>query len=143
MLFFWFFKNCELIKDSSLWRSNFIPSIHDSIIIIGLRSVTYTFGSRFTYKRWVRVLSKFEFELSWAIIPILFVGSQSVLIEVRIIIHILFVGSQSVSIEVRIIWYQSTGSKTSFLSLYLLFPVIIYLVPFVFFYSSFLFCDVH
>ena len=125
MLFFWFFKNCELIKDSSLWRSNFIPSIHDSIIIIGLRSVTYTFGSRFTYKRWVRVLSKFEFKLSWAIIPILFVGSQSVLIEVRIIIPILFVGSQSVSIEVRIIWYQSTGSKTSFLSLYLLFPVII------------------
>ena len=29
----------------------------------------------------------------------------------------IFVGSQSVSIEVRIIWYQSTGSKISFLSL--------------------------
>ena len=28
------------------------------IPIIGLRSVTYTFGLRFTYKRWVRVLSK-------------------------------------------------------------------------------------
>ena len=26
---------CELIKDSSLWHSNFIPSVHDSIIIIG------------------------------------------------------------------------------------------------------------
>ena len=29
----------------------------------------------------------------------------------------IFVGFQSVSIEVRIIWYQSTGSKISFLSL--------------------------
>jgi hypothetical protein len=25
------------MKDSSLWRSNFIPSVHDSIIIIGSR----------------------------------------------------------------------------------------------------------
>ena len=56
--FFWFFKNCELIKDSFLWRSNFIPSVHDSIIIIGSRSVTYTFGSRFIYKYWVRVSIK-------------------------------------------------------------------------------------
>jgi hypothetical protein len=30
-------KTCELINDSSLWRSNFIPSIHDSIIIIRSR----------------------------------------------------------------------------------------------------------
>ena len=52
MLFFWFFKNCELIKDYSLWHSNFIPSVHNSIVIIGSRSVTYTFGSRFTYKCW-------------------------------------------------------------------------------------------
>ena len=37
---------------------NFIPLVHDSIIIIGSRSITYTFGSRFAYKRWVRVLSK-------------------------------------------------------------------------------------
>ena len=56
--FFWFFKNCELIKDSFLWLSNFIPSVHDSIIIIGSRSVTYTFGSRFIYKYWVRVSIK-------------------------------------------------------------------------------------
>ena len=55
MLFFWFFKNCELIRDSSLWHSNFIPLVHDSIKIIGSRSVTYTFGSRFACKRWVRV----------------------------------------------------------------------------------------
>ena len=58
LLFFWFFKNYELIRDSSLWRSNFIPLVHDSIIIIGSRSVVYTFDLRFTYKRWVRVLSK-------------------------------------------------------------------------------------
>ena len=58
LLFFWFFKNCELIRDSSLWRLNFIPLVHDSIVIIGSRFVTYTFGSSFTYKSWVRVLSK-------------------------------------------------------------------------------------
>ena len=44
LLFFWFFKNCELIRDSSLWHSNFIPLVRDSIVIIGSRSV-YTFGS--------------------------------------------------------------------------------------------------
>ena len=47
-------------------------------------------GQGFLPKIWI---------LAWAIIPILFVGSQSV------------------SIEVRIIWYQSTGSKISFLSI--------------------------
>ena len=41
LLFFWFFKNCELIRDSSLWRSNFIPLVHDSIIIIGSRCYLY------------------------------------------------------------------------------------------------------
>jgi hypothetical protein len=30
-------RTCELIKNTSLWRSNFIPSVHDSIIIIGSR----------------------------------------------------------------------------------------------------------
>ena len=44
LLFFWFFTNCELIRDSSLWRSNFIPLVRDSIVIIGSRSV-YIFGS--------------------------------------------------------------------------------------------------
>ena len=57
LLFFWFFKNCDLIRDSSLQLSNFIHLVRDSIVIIGSRSV-YTFGSRFTYKHWVRVLSK-------------------------------------------------------------------------------------
>ena len=44
LLFFRFFKNCELIRDSFLWHSNFIPLVRDSIVIIGSRSV-YTFGS--------------------------------------------------------------------------------------------------
>ena len=102
MLFFWFSKNCELIRDSSLWRSNFIPLVHDSIIIIGSRSVTYTFGSRFTYKRWVRVLSKI-----WILA---FLGKYSNIdcwVSKRVNwgshhILILFVRSQCVSIEVRI-----------------------------------------
>jgi hypothetical protein len=63
-------------------------------------------------------------------------------------IPILFVGSQSVSVEVRIIWYQSQVLKSGLLSFYLLFVVIIlscsvcvhyslflllsYFVPFVF-----------
>ena len=85
----------------------------------------YTFGSRFTYKRWVRVLSKI-----WILA---FLGKYSNIdcwVSKRVNwgshhILILFVGSQCVSIEVCIIWYQSTGSKVGFLSLYLLFPVII------------------
>ena len=117
LLFFWFFKNCELIRDSSLWRSNFIPLVRDSIVIIGSRSVytfgrdsiiiigsrsVYTFGSRFTYKRWVRVLSKI-----WILA---FLGKYSNIdcwVSKRVNwgshhILILFVGSQCVSIEVRI-----------------------------------------
>ena len=58
LLFFWFFKNYEFIRDSSLWRSNFITLVRDSIIIIGSRCYIYTFGSRFEYKRWVRVSIK-------------------------------------------------------------------------------------
>ena len=62
LLFFWFIKNCELIRDSSLWCSNFIPLVRDSIIIIGSKSYTYTFGLRSDYKRWVRVFcQKYEF----------------------------------------------------------------------------------
>ena len=34
--FSWFFKNHEFIKDSSLWHSNFIPSVCDLVIIIAL-----------------------------------------------------------------------------------------------------------
>ena len=58
LLFFWFFKNCELIRDSSLWHSKFIPLVRDSIIITGSRCYTYTFGSCFDYKRWIRVFYK-------------------------------------------------------------------------------------
>ena len=49
---------CELIRDSLLWHSNCIPLVHDSIIIIGSRSIIYTFGLRFNYKRWVKVSIK-------------------------------------------------------------------------------------
>ena len=58
LLFFWFFKDPEPIGDSSLCCSNLIPLVRDSIIIIGLRCYTYTFGLRFDYKRWVRVSIK-------------------------------------------------------------------------------------
>ena len=85
LLFFWFFKNCELIRDSSLWRSNFIALVRDSIVIIGSRSV-YTFGSRFTYKLWVKVPSKIWILAFLGKYSNIFVGSQSVFIEVRIII---------------------------------------------------------
>jgi len=48
--------------DSSLWRSNFIPSVPNSIIIIGSEFVNLYL--RFTYKRWVGVFyqkSEFNF----------------------------------------------------------------------------------
>ena len=58
MLFFWFFKNCELIRDSSLWRLNFILLVRDSIIITRSKCYTYSFSSHFDYKHWVRVSIK-------------------------------------------------------------------------------------
>ena len=76
----------------------------------------YTFGSWFNYNHWVKVL----------LIPLVRVSLINIGSRFSIKIWILaflgkysniFVGSQSVSIEVRIIWYQSTGSKISFLSL--------------------------
>jgi len=73
-------RTCELIKDSSLWRSNFIPSVRVSFINV---------ESGFSIKN-------LNFSFLGANIPILFVGSQSV------------------SVEVRIIWYQSQGSKIRF-----------------------------
>ena len=56
--FSWFLQNCELIKDSSLWCSNFIPSVRDSVIIIELEFVTYTFALYFNYKYWIWVSIK-------------------------------------------------------------------------------------
>ena len=76
----------------------------------------YTFGSWFNYNHWVKVL----------LIPLVRVSLINIGSEFSIKIWILaflgkysniFVGSQSVSVEVRIIWYQSTVSKISFLSL--------------------------
>ena len=56
----------------------------------------------------------------------------------------IFVGSQSVSIEVRIIWYlRAQVLKLVLLPFYLLFPVIILSCSFCVLYFSFLFCDVH
>ena len=102
----------------------------------------YTFGSWFNYNHWVKVL----------LIPLVHISLINVGSGFSIKIWILaflgkysniFVGSQRVSIEIRIIWYQSTGSKISFLSLYLLFPVIILSCSFYVLYSLFLFCDLH
>ena len=126
MLFFWFFKNCELIRDSFLWRSNFIPLVHDSIIITRLRCYTYTFGSHFDYKRWVRV---FHQNLNFSFLGQVFQyfcwvskcvnwGSHH--------ISILFVGSQYVSIEVRIttlyiyIYIYKINFKNKLLSIWIL-----------------------
>jgi len=102
-------RTCELIKDSSLWRSNFIPSVRVSFINV---------ESGFSIKN-------LNFSFLGANIPILFVGSQSV------------------SVEVRIIWYQSQGSKIRFTIL--LSFVLSYLVLFVFIilcscYHPILFC---
>ena len=60
----------------------FIPLVRDSIIIIGSRSI-YTFGSRFTYKRWAKVLSKIWILAFLGKYSNIFVGSQSMSIEVR------------------------------------------------------------
>ena len=60
----------------------FIPLVLNSIIIIGSR-FAYTFGSRFTYKRWVRVLSKIWILAFLGKYSNIFVGSQSVSIEIR------------------------------------------------------------
>ena len=67
-------------------------------------------------KHWVGVLSKIGILASWASIPIFLLGLKACRLRFATYSNI-FVGSQSVSIEVRIIWYQSTGSKISFLSI--------------------------
>jgi hypothetical protein len=118
-------RTCELIKDSSLWLSNLIPLVRDSIIIIVgvcyfILSVHVSFinvGLRFSIKN-------LNFSFLGANIPILFVGSQSV------------------SVEVHIIWYQSQVLKSGLLSFYLLFIVIILSCSVCVHYSLFLFCFV-
>ena len=86
----------------------FIPVVHDFIIIIGSRSITYTFGSCFDYKHWVKV---FYQNLNFNFLGQVFQYFCWVLKRVDWGSHhipILFVGSQSVSIEVRITRYSST-----------------------------------
>jgi hypothetical protein len=79
-------RTCELINDSSLWCSNFIPSVRVSIIIIGSGFVTFIFLVRVSF---INVGSGFSiknlnFSFLGANIPILFVESQSMSVEVRI-----------------------------------------------------------
>ena len=124
MLFFWFFKNCELIKDSSLWSSNFIPLVHDSIIIIGSRFVTYTFGLCFTCKHWVRV---FYQNLNFSFLGQVFQYFCWVSKRVYWSLHHLV---------------SEHRLKLVFYPFYLLFPIILS-CSFCVLYSLFLFCDVH
>ena len=106
--FFWFFKNCELIRDFSLWRSNFIPSVHDLVIIIGSRSVIYTFGSLFIYKCWVRVsIKNLNFSFFGQVFQYYLLGLKTCRLRFA-----------SFDIRAQIL-------KSGLLSLYLLFPVII------------------
>ena len=126
MLFFWFFKNCDLIRDSSLWRSNFILLVHDSIIITGSRCYTYTFGSHFNYKHWVKVSIK---NLNFSFFGQLF---QYHLLGLKMC-RLRFA---SFSIRAQVL-------KSVFYPFYLLFPIIILSCSFCVLYSLFLFCDVH
>ena len=106
--FFWFFKNCELIRDFSLWHSNFIPSVHGLVIITGSRSVIYTFGSLFIYKRWVRVsIKNLNFSFFGQVFQYYLLGLKTCRLRFA-----------SFDIRAQIL-------KSGLLSLYLLFPVII------------------
>ena len=126
MLFFWFFKNCELIRDSSLWRSNFILLVRDSIIIIGSRCYTYTFCSRFDYKRWVRVSIK---NLNFSFLGQLF--------------QYCLLGLKTCRLRFASFGIRAQVLKLVFYPFYLLFLVIILSCSFCVLYSLFLFCDVH
>ena len=87
-LFFWFFKSCELIRDSSLWRSNFIPLVHDSVIIIGQGPLLI----HLIHVSFINIGSGLyqNLNFSFQVFQYYFVGSQSMSIEVRIIIPPLF-----------------------------------------------------
>ena len=126
MLFFWFFKNCDLIRDSSLWRSNFILLVHDSIIITGSRCYTYTFGSHFDYKHWVKVSIK---NLNFSFFGQLF--------------QYYLLGLKMCRLRFASFGIRAQVLKSVFYPFYLLFPVIILSCSFCVLYSLFLFCDVH
>ena len=126
MLFFWFFKNCDLIRDSSLWRSNFILLVRDSIIITGSRCYTYTFGSHFDYKHWVKVSIK---NLNFSFFGQLF--------------QYYLLGLKMCRLRFASFGIRAQVLKSVFYPFYLLFPVIILSCSFCVLYSLFLFCDVH
>jgi hypothetical protein len=77
------------MKDSSLWHSNFIPSVHDSIRIIGSRFVTLYLWFVFYF---------INVGLGFAIknLNFSFLGS---------VFQYHLLGLNGVSIKVRIIWY--------------------------------------
>ena len=126
MLFFWFFKNCDLIRDSSLWRSNFILLVHDSIIITGSRCYTYSFGSHFNYKHWVKVSIK---NLNFSFFGQLF--------------QYYLLGLKMCRLRFASFGIRAQVLKSVFYPFYLLFPIIILSCSFCVLYSLFLFCDVH
>ena len=126
MLFFWFFKNCDLIRDSSLWHSNFILLVRDSIIITGSRCYTYTFGSHFDYKHWVMVSIK---NLNFSFFGQLF--------------QYYLLGLKMCRLRFASFGIRAQVLKSVFYPFYLLFPVIILSCSFCVLYSLFLFCDVH
>ena len=143
MIFFWFFKNCELIMDSSLWRSNFIPLVCDSIIVIGSRCYSYTFGSHFYYKCWVRVSIK---NLNFSFLGQVFQyfcwvskcvnwGSHH--------IPIFFLGLKACRLRFASFGIRAQVLKSVFYPFYLLFPVIILSCSVCVLYSLFLFSNVH
>jgi hypothetical protein len=86
----------------------------------------YTFGSWFNYNHWVGIC----YFIPLVLISFMNVGSGFSIKNLNFNflgenIPILFVGSRSVSVDVRIIWYQTQVLKSGFLSFYLLFLVII------------------
>ena len=123
---FWFFKNCDLIRDSSLWRSNFILLVRDSIIITGSRCYTYTFGSHFNYKHWVKVFIK---NLNFSFFGQLF--------------QYYLLGLKMCRLRFASFGIRAQVLKSVFYPFYLLFPVIILSCSFCVLYSLFLFCAVH
>ena len=143
MLFFWFFKNCELIRDSSLWCSNFIPLVRDSIIIIGSRCYSYTFGSRFDYKRWVRVsIKNLNFSFLGQVFQYFCWVSKRVDWDSQHI-PIFLLGLKACLLRFTSFGIRAQVLKSVFYLFYLLFPVIILSYSFCVLYSLFLFCDVH
>ena len=126
MLFFWFFKNYELIRDSSLWRSNFIHLVRDSIIITGSRCYTYTFGSCFDYKRWGRVSVK---NLNFSFLGQLF--------------QYYLLGLKACRLRFTSFGIRAQVLKSVFYPFIFCFLLSSYLCSFCVRYSLFLFCDVH